>query len=547
MSDNKINEPGENTFIYKIITPQLTVKEYTVEINNTKNNQTSWLSYIYALYGALDGLSLSYSFLKYSFAMCPSSESMEDWVIEPVGMAVLLQNTTTLVVFSMLGNHFKSDDKNILKRYIAIIWPYCRDLIKDLKDGNRLVFGTLKLLETNFDKSNLSQLLVPCSLLISGLSIANHFWERSLLSQRKNIMKANANLLKEIEAASLSKEDIKLKREQIIRKSERLKASLLISSIYQSTIDSLGLYIGIVGAFSLTPALFNVMVAFCAIYFVVRLAAFIHEEYAFQNALLIDQNKIELALYNKEMELEHSSTPEEMNHHINEIALIIKKIALARLITPTYISAILSAAKNASFTIFVISRIAFLAASVLPATCLVALPIIYATLVSACLIGLITYAITQWQIQQTISHQETDKEVKGFLSKIQPYISLQVFQNSLFILDGFFSGLRKGPKNAALVVGAFRERHEDKDTSFLLMSVLFLSAITHGVVLSLRAYLKNQSCIEQKKPELVSPQERAKFYARSNYTFAFFSKTESQNTMVSAANQAHSPCPAGSS
>ena len=50
-----------------------------------------------------------------------------------------------LIVFSTLANHFNDEDANLIKRYITILWPYCRDTMKALKNAYKGVRSTFRL------------------------------------------------------------------------------------------------------------------------------------------------------------------------------------------------------------------------------------------------------------------------------------------------------------------------------------------------------------------------------------------------------------------
>ena len=69
--------------------------------------------HIYAFQGALDGLNLSYTTLKYFFdalnpdATLSASDTMHTWMLTPVGIAAAALESVFLVVFSMLANYLK--------------------------------------------------------------------------------------------------------------------------------------------------------------------------------------------------------------------------------------------------------------------------------------------------------------------------------------------------------------------------------------------------------------------------------------------------------
>ncbi len=162
-------------------------------------------AYVYALYGALDGLSLSYSMVKYCFDLLytdsslSSSDLMHDWMLTPAGMAAAAIESITIIAFSILANIFDDKDKNAFKRYVAVVWPYCRDTMKGLKNAYKGVRSTLQAAGMLVGQ-DLRYLMVPVGLVFGALSILNRIWYRQMKDQRKSMQKDNADLLLEIQA-----------------------------------------------------------------------------------------------------------------------------------------------------------------------------------------------------------------------------------------------------------------------------------------------------------------------------------------------------------
>ena len=66
---------------------------------------------------------------------------------------------------------------------------------------------------------NLSQLIVPFGLILGVLSVLNRIWLRYMVNQRKEMMKANAKLLQELQNTEyLSLAEIAIKRNQLQNK-----------------------------------------------------------------------------------------------------------------------------------------------------------------------------------------------------------------------------------------------------------------------------------------------------------------------------------------
>ncbi|WP_419419847.1 hypothetical protein ACNVED_00650 [Legionella sp. D16C41] len=264
---------------------------------------------IYIFYGLLDGLNLSYLTLKNLFdiiftnSKTSSSDAMHEWTLTPTGILVAATESITLIVFSMLANHFKDSDKNLLKRYIAITWPYIRDSLKGLKNIYKGVRSTIQVANL-LSGSHLNLLILPVGLTLSVLSISNRIWFRHMVNLRKNMMKANAILLASIEDnGNLTVEDYKRIRNQIYTQINEVKNRHRLayaSTAFNGTVDSLYYYMGILTLCSFNWPLLVGLTALCILYCIACIATRIYEEYDNQRKLKITQLEIDLALFIKE-------------------------------------------------------------------------------------------------------------------------------------------------------------------------------------------------------------------------------------------------------
>ena len=160
--------------------------------------------YIHILFGAFDGLSCSVSMIKYGFDLLYndsslSSDAMHDWMMTPAGIAVAASESVFIVAFSMLANIFDDKDKSAFKRYIALLWPYCRDTMKGLKNAYKGIRSTLQAVGM-LSGQDLRYMMVPVGLVLGVLSVMNRIFLRSMRAERKALQSANAELLLEIQA-----------------------------------------------------------------------------------------------------------------------------------------------------------------------------------------------------------------------------------------------------------------------------------------------------------------------------------------------------------
>lgn len=157
-------------------------------------------AYIYALYGLLDGLSLSYSMVKYGFDVLyetskkSSSDEMHDWMITPSGAIAAGTEALTFITLSFIANTSSDDDPNALKRFIATAWPYMRDALKGIKNAFKGLRSAL-LAGGLLTGQSLKHLIVPMGLIIGVLVAVNRIWYRSMREQRKDMMQQNEGIL----------------------------------------------------------------------------------------------------------------------------------------------------------------------------------------------------------------------------------------------------------------------------------------------------------------------------------------------------------------
>lgn len=277
---------------------------------------------VYAVYGLLDGLSLSYSMVKYIFDLHfsdsnISSDRMHEWMMTPAGALAVGSESVLLIVWSMMGNVFKDDDPKLFKRYAALFWGYNRLALKALKNAYKGVRGFLQMTNV-LGLGDYRSYVVPVGLMLGILSSLNRMAARYAVNQRKDMMENNASLLNEVIAHNndyFSSAEIHLKeREQftteiaqkflgrIAYQDKRVQWALLGSAAYAGVVDGLYLYMGVLGLSALAPQMFLAM-SVCSTLFVVGCVLIrMYEEYDYQRKLTIEQLKIKLAIVGRELE-----------------------------------------------------------------------------------------------------------------------------------------------------------------------------------------------------------------------------------------------------
>ena len=89
--------------------PPVSVDETLAAKNRRLAKKLNALGIVHGLYGGLDGLSLSYSMVKYGFDLLytdtslSSSDLMHDWMMTPEGFAAAFVESAFIVSFSLFG------------------------------------------------------------------------------------------------------------------------------------------------------------------------------------------------------------------------------------------------------------------------------------------------------------------------------------------------------------------------------------------------------------------------------------------------------------
>lgn len=523
---------------------------------------------IYALYGALDGLSISYSTLKYAFdLLCTNSKQssadvMHEWMATPGGALVAASEAVVIIGFSLLAHALESsknsnsNSKNVkfqaFRKYITLLWPYCRDALKGSKNAYKGVRSALQIAGV-FTGQDLNVLILPVSLLLGGFSVVNRIWYRSVRQERKKLISAHKKLLKKIQNTNIPasgdeeqleryKNQLKMLEAQITAQRDQHSIAVL-SQVYSGCIDGLYLYMGIMGVANLAPPVFITLSVFSLLFMMAGIAGRIHEENEAQRELKENQLKADLALCGKELEKlfnqlqsdysekakANKSKPISLEYHQNISAQLQDKLdefaqkrkALHDSLNLSNRQAALAGLKNGLTAYGVICSAMFSIATIY-AMCSVAFPpafvITTVALGVACLIGFTAHALiknynhlSQIKRNQENSNEFSDiyKRVKAAVERsdgveihddskhiINEGLALDVspqffFQEWFEVIRSFFSGIGKGQKSIDYTLNVLQEKDEETGhyhDTPIMFALACASSVVFAVALSLRAY-----------------------------------------------------------
>lgn len=510
------------------------------------------LGFIYALYGALDGLSLSYSTLKYCFdvfltnSSLASADAMHTWLLTPTGIAVAVTESVFIIVFSILANYFAQEDTdklNRFKRFIVLVWPYLRDVMKGLKNAYKGVKTTLQVAGL-IGSSDLRLFVLPLGLMLGLMSVLNRMWFLHMVSLRKDMMVDNAKTLAFIRAESLHK--FQRSHYKIKKQETTTKIKAFLSASYSGVIDSLYLYMGLLSLSSLVWPALVVMTVFCVVYSISCVAVRIYEEYDNQRKLAITQAEIELELYSKEIQilfLSLQTLSEDMACNAKGIDTLAnteavrflsekttekirlfkeKKAHLQSLVTLSYFSGFLSGLKHGLYAYGALSSILFAIVTVLLLCSIACPPALLISIISTgmlLLVGFVVHSLVYTYQHRTKQEQKKDKpddrliEILAVINDIQQTTAFNngdiktivgdeakvdaspqfFFQQWFEVVRIFFSGICKGPKVVEFGLNPLQEAdaigNGYHETPFMLV-ISFFTSMTFAVVLSLRTLAK---------------------------------------------------------
>ncbi|MGQ3890744.1 hypothetical protein [Legionella sp. CNM-4043-24] len=262
--------------------------------------------YLASSFGLVDGMNISISNLQsifsYIYANSKSvsaTDALHDWMMSPLGFALTAAETVTLVALSIIGN--RKDSKNSqddFKRNVALMWPYMRDVMKAWKNGGKGVRSLIQI-SNQLGNVNINSLIMPLGIAVGVLGAANRVWYRHIKDKRKKQLELHAAVLADIEKLDhiMTEEERlgfwdRVKDEKGLARMEGYTAAIIGGAV-----DSLYLYLGLLGLASLAGPVFVPLAVFCIVQSVCCIINRVYEEYCMQRDFLINRAEIDLAMF----------------------------------------------------------------------------------------------------------------------------------------------------------------------------------------------------------------------------------------------------------
>jgi len=196
----------------------------------------------------------------------------------------------------------KQRDYVAVKHYLAVYWPFLRDVIKGLKNTFKGMTSTLQVGELLLGK-DLHYFLLPTTLGLGLILAGVRLSLRSMKNQRKKEMDYNADLLMKIRNEQCKRDEFAVIRNKIEAQSHLSSVGWLFAAATGGMIDSLYLYVGILClvATPWAPSLLIFLVACSALYGLICIATRVYEEYEYQRLLIETQVRVELEMLRREI------------------------------------------------------------------------------------------------------------------------------------------------------------------------------------------------------------------------------------------------------
>lgn len=164
--------------------------------------------WFHTIYGILDGLSVSYSTVKFLCDISAKSQNeyhqkLADMLHEPTTIPIIIAETLLFTAISAIGNYgYKHDGDGHMEETLKKVWPYLRDILKGAKNGYKgiksvaIIFKELGV----FSDAGLRAFAIPVGLTIGCIGMLNRLYRRRLIDQRKGIQNDIKALKKRLQA-----------------------------------------------------------------------------------------------------------------------------------------------------------------------------------------------------------------------------------------------------------------------------------------------------------------------------------------------------------
>lgn len=155
--------------------------------------------WFHMLYGVLDGLSVSYSTVKFLCeVLCPAKmsprEALEHVLTDPeLWLPLIAINSLLITSISLLGNRCgKIADvaqRTLIDKQCKAYWPYLRNILKGVKNGYKGIksLTTLLVQLKVLEKANFSAFALPVGLTIGLVGMLNRLYNMYINDQRKKL------------------------------------------------------------------------------------------------------------------------------------------------------------------------------------------------------------------------------------------------------------------------------------------------------------------------------------------------------------------------
>lgn len=503
------------------------------------------IGYVYTLYALLDAEILAYTGLKWFSDIFASNKGsanpLRDWLLTPSGIAIASVESVAFIGLSLLANKTEEDDPRPYRQAIMTLWPYCRNVISELKNANKGVRNALKVAAL-FHETSLNSIMMPAGLLVGSASVLNRIWFRRLQDQRKELKNNFKTLLKDIAAHELNdaeKLDINLLKERkgtlkefydkIPSEMNAQQRYAYLSAAYNGMLEGLAYYIAPLALMGFTSPAFIPVASVCIVLSTAAITARVYEEYEYQRGLELETLGVKLQLKRQELGIlnaqlalfKSTQVPEadKDSQRIQQEELTRQYAELAAEIihlgdelnakTAGMVNHALRGVKNGLAVYAVVTKMlmtSLMFFSAVPTALLVSNAVIGVAL----LVGSTIYSLSQYYKKLTKAQEnpnQTHMALEDVYSKANRILAELIethtmaatpgtgfYTEWLDVVRAFFSGLNKGQKLIGYILTiSFLEvsLHNDFQDKPIVLKTSVALGIFCSVVLSLRVYALN--------------------------------------------------------